>query len=86
MLEEIVFRGVLYVTLRTRLRPLAAAGVSALVFGFAHLYSLAGFLEVTWTGFILAVGYERCRSLWPCIVAHAYNNLFYFVAMAAFYR
>jgi membrane protease YdiL (CAAX protease family) len=84
--EEIGFRGILYATLRSRLRPLPAAAISALIFGFAHVYSLAGFLEVTWTGFILAVGYERCRSLWPCIVAHAFNNGLYFVAMWVFYR
>lgn len=86
VLEEIGFRGLLYVTLRSRLRPLPAAAASAVIFGFAHLYSLAGFLEVTWTGFILAVGYERCRSLWPCIAAHAYNNLFYFAALWGLYR
>ena len=62
------------------------AGISAVVFGFAHMYSLVGFLEVTWTGFILAIGYERCHSLWPCIVAHAYNNLFFVLLMWVFYR
>jgi membrane protease YdiL (CAAX protease family) len=63
-----------------------AACISAALFGAVHVYSLAGLLEVAWTGFILAVAYERCRSLWPCILAHAFNNLFYFAGMLLLFR
>jgi membrane protease YdiL (CAAX protease family) len=86
LFEEIVFRGLLYVTLRTRLTPIPAALLSAGLFGAVHPYSLVGFLEVTWTGFILAIGYEKCRSLWPCIFAHFFNNLFFFGALLLVYR
>jgi membrane protease YdiL (CAAX protease family) len=86
LFEEIMFRGILYITLRTRYRPVPAAWMSGLLFGAVHLYSLPGFLEVTWTGVILAIGYERCRSLWPCIFAHLFNNLVYCLTMLTFYR
>ena len=58
LFEEIGFRGLLYVTLRTRLTPLRAACVSGALFGMVHLYSLPGFVQVFWSGIVLAVGYE----------------------------
>ena len=72
--EEIAFRGVLYATLRRYFSPLAAAVVSSLVFGAAHLYSVGGVVEVVWVGFVLALAYEHTRSLVPCIAAHAAVN------------
>ena len=86
LFEEIAFRGLLYVTLRTRLPPLPAALLSGAAFGLLHLYSLAACLEVAWTGFILALGYEKCRSLWPGIFAHFFNNLLFYTASIVIYR
>ena len=84
LVEEIGFRGLLYVTLRVRLLPFPAALLSGLIFGMVHPYSMAGFIEVAWTGVILAIGYEKCRSLWPCIIAHFFNNLFYFSTLVIY--
>lgn len=86
LFEELLFRGLLYVTLRTRLRPVAAALVSGGLFAMVHLYSVGGFLEVFWTGCVFALGYEKCRSLWPCILAHGFNNLIVFGWLLAAYR
>ncbi len=73
--EEIVFRGFLYTTLRSRLGPLASAGLSGLVFGATHVYDLPGFLEIAWMGFVGALAYERTRSLLPCMLAHSIHNI-----------
>jgi len=74
VLEEMVFRGVLYPTLRRRLKPLPAALVSSLLFGLGHMYSLAGLVSVVWAGFLFALAYEHTRSLVPAIAAHAAGN------------
>ena len=59
---------------------------AASLFGVVHMYSLSGLLVIVWTGFILALAYERCRSLWPCILAHSFNNLLYFADLVLLYR
>lgn len=73
--EEVAFRGVLYPALRARVGVTPAAALSAAVFAVAHGYGVAGFAEVFWSGILWAVAYERTRSLWPCIIAHAVGNL-----------
>jgi membrane protease YdiL (CAAX protease family) len=72
--EELIFRGLLYGTLRTRLGcPLAALG-SALVFALAHGYGVAGFVSVFLSGVLWAWVYERTGSLLPSMTAHVMNN------------
>jgi hypothetical protein len=75
VLEELLFRGVLYGTLRLRLGPRPATAVSAGVFALAHGYGVIGFASVAMSGVLWAVAYERTRSLWPGILAHALNNV-----------
>jgi membrane protease YdiL (CAAX protease family) len=75
VLEELLFRGVLYGTLRLRLGPWPATAVSAGVFALAHGYGVIGFASVAMSGVLWAVAYERTRSLWPGILAHALNNV-----------
>ena len=75
VLEEIVFRGLLFATLRRRLPLAAAAPASAAVFALAHGYGLLGFLAVFWSGLLWAVAYEKTGSLLPSIAAHAVDNL-----------
>ncbi|HET7340553.1 MAG TPA: type II CAAX endopeptidase family protein, partial [Methylomirabilota bacterium] len=72
--EEVIFRGVLYGTLRVRLRPWLAALLSAAVFAAAHGYGTAGFASVLVSGALWAWTYERTGSLLPGIAAHVVNN------------
>jgi membrane protease YdiL (CAAX protease family) len=72
--EELIFRGLLYGSLRARFSwPIAATG-SALVFGIAHGYGVVGFLSVFVSGFLWAYFYERTGSLAPSLAAHVANN------------
>jgi len=73
--EELIFRGLLYPTLRLRLPPWLAALGSAGVFAVAHGYGVQGFAAVTWSGIVWALAYERTRSLLPGMLAHAGSNL-----------
>jgi len=75
ILEEVVFRGLLYGTLRRRLGWPAAAVLSAAVFAAAHGYGLAGFGSVFASGIMWAIAYEKTKSLLPGMVAHAANNI-----------
>jgi CAAX protease family protein len=84
--EEIIFRGLLYGTMRTRLAwPVAALG-SALVFALAHGYGAAGFLSVFLSGVLWAWVYERTGSLLPSMAAHVVNNAAVAVTLTALLR
>jgi membrane protease YdiL (CAAX protease family) len=74
LFEELIFRGLLYGTLRTRLAWPLAATTSGLVFALAHGYGVIGFLSVFLSGVLWAWVYERTGSLLPSILAHVANN------------
>ena len=86
MVEEFMFRGVLYGSLRGQFGVAPAALVSGLIFAVAHGYGAAGFASVLWSGIIWAVAYERSRSLWAGIAAHAANNLIVNVTLLGLLR
>lgn len=73
VLEEMLFRGVI---LRSFLRQYSRTRAilwSSAIFGIAHLnlYQLASAFAI---GIVAGWLYERCRSLWPCILLHAAYN------------
>jgi uncharacterized protein len=84
--EEIIFRGLLYGTLRTRLTWPVAALASAMVFALAHGYGAAGFLSVFVSGLLWAWMYERTGSLLPSMAAHVVNNAAVAVTLTALLR
>ena len=75
IVEEVLYRGVLYAALRRRCSVVQAAVISALIFSGAHGYDLTGFFQVAFSGMVYALTYEYTRSLAPCILAHAIHNL-----------
>lgn len=73
IVEETVFRGLLYGWLRSRLGVAAGVVLSALIFAAGHgIIMLVPALTVT--GLVLAVVYEKSRSLWPAIIVHGTIN------------
>jgi membrane protease YdiL (CAAX protease family) len=74
IVEEILFRGLLYGTLRTRLPMWPSAIASAAIFTVPHGYALAGSASVFASGLLWAIAYERTRSLLPGLIAHFANN------------
>jgi membrane protease YdiL (CAAX protease family) len=82
--EEILFRGFLFAGLRQRLNLPAAALLSSLVFGSAHLgLAVWSIAAVAVMGAFFAYLYERTGSLWPSVVAHTLHNLLAFVVVVA---
>jgi membrane protease YdiL (CAAX protease family) len=72
--EELVFRGVLFGGLATRMSVHRAALLSAVVFSLWHGAGLASTLSLTVTGYVLARAYQRTGSLLPAIAIHAASN------------
>lgn len=73
MVEELIFRGIVYVWLRQKIGVWPAAILSALVFGLIHTQIAMGISAVV-MGIALAWLYERSRSLWVPFALHAINN------------
>jgi membrane protease YdiL (CAAX protease family) len=78
--EELLFRGVVYGSLR-RYGRVVATVASALVFGLAHGLNVVLPAAVV-LGVLTALLYERTRSIWPGVVAHGVNNAILFVLAA----
>jgi membrane protease YdiL (CAAX protease family) len=71
--EEVFFRGFLYQAFRNSYGVLPGALLSGLIFGAIHgeFFKL---VQLAVLGVILALLFEKTRSLWPPIILHAVNN------------
>jgi len=76
--EEVAFRGYLMTRLRllghtkTWVMPVV---VSSVTFGVLHAYQgLPGVIMLSVYGAMFALLYIRTRSLWPCIIAHFFQD------------
>jgi membrane protease YdiL (CAAX protease family) len=73
--EEVCFRGMLFGGLRERMPRIAAALLSAVVFGALHaLTGISAVPPLIAFGFILALLYEKTGSIVPGIILHMLNN------------
>jgi uncharacterized protein len=86
LFEELVFRGLVFGTLRRRFNWMASAGISAGIFAIAHGYGALGFISVFWSGLLWAWIYEKTGSLLPSMLAHAANNLLVCLSILYFFR
>lgn len=75
VMEEILFRGLLYPLLRNMMGIMPAVLISGFLFGIAHLhYPMV--LPLTFLGVLFALTYEYTGSLLLTILMHAVFNLF----------
>jgi membrane protease YdiL (CAAX protease family) len=72
--EELLFRGMLFGSLRTILPVPAAMLLSGMLFGAVHFNS-AAFLSLTVLGVAFAWAYHHTRCLWVSITMHVLFNL-----------
>ena len=76
--EEVAFRG--YLMTRIRLLGKFKSWIiptfaSALIFGTCHAYQgLPGFIVITVYGLMFSLLYIRTGRLWPCIIAHFFQD------------
>lgn len=78
--EELLFRGFVYAALRNHLSTLPAILLSSVAFALMHV-NTPGNWQILVFGVVLGVLYERTRSVIPCVVCHALNNLLVFAAV-----
>lgn len=90
IVEEIVFRGVLYRGLRPRYSHRKAALISAFTFGYIHVMAslFAGnFADMIYLfayaliGFFLVLAYEQNDTIYGSILLHFINNAFAFLLL-----
>ena len=79
LVEEALFRGMIYGWLRRRLGITLSAIISSIIFTAMHFYvyiaGLAFVIEMLMLSVLLALLFELSRSLWPGILCHMANNL-----------
>lgn len=91
IVEEIVFRGVLYQSLRSEKRYIIPTVISSVSFGIIHtlpmyfqtgnVSELAFLLVYSGMGFALVRSYEKSGNIWTSISVHFLNNLIATIAM-----
>ena len=75
VVEEILFRGILFSAVRTHTSRLVAMLISGGIFSALHT-NLVGFLPILVLGCLLADLYDRTGSLLSCISVHIVHNIF----------
>lgn len=83
IVEELIFRGLIYQWLRARSNVVVAVLVSAAIFSGAHVIPVL-LPALFGVGVVLALAYEWSRSLWVTIALHFFQNalaisVFFFV-------
>lgn len=74
IVEEVVFRGLVFRRLKDYMKPGMAVLVSAVLFGLYH-GNMVQFVYATFLGIIFALLVERTHSLWGSILAHMGANI-----------
>ena len=74
VVEEVLFRGILFSAVRTQTSRLVAMLISGGIFSALHT-NLVGFLPILVLGCLLADLYERTGSLLSCISVHIVHNV-----------
>ena len=83
--EEIIFRGFLYAALKVRFGIFPAVLVSSLIFAGIH-FDKGGALMLCALGPVLAIAFERSRSLLPSMIAHGlWNGIAFAVTLALYF-
>ena len=78
--EEMIFRGILYPTLKQAGYPGTALWVTSLLFGAIHMNWIA-FVPLTLFSLLLIWIYEKTGSLWASITAHSLFNFTSFAVL-----
>lgn len=84
ILEEIVFRGLIYTTLKKVINPPLAIFLSSVIFGAAHM-NLEQFFYTTLLGILLALVYEKKGTIIAPIIIHmTFNASNFFISYLNF--
>ena len=96
-IEEIIFRGFLFVSLLKDSRVLAIT-ISSVTFGIGHMVNLINgsgmevisnifqVIDAMASGFLFTVIFYKTKSIWPCIITHGLVNSLSIFASAQAYE
>lgn len=77
--EEVAYRGYLMTRLRLLLKSktwVVPTIISAVMFGVGHMYQgVPGLIVISVYGVLFSILYIRTGRLWPCIIAHTFQDL-----------
>ncbi len=80
LMEEILFRGLLYTALAARVSVPAGVAITSLAFGAVHVCTYGtdwySILQTLVMGLVLTLLRAWTRSVWPSAVTHVTNNLY----------
>lgn len=82
IMEELLFRGIILNRALSKGSILRAIIISSFLFGFVHLNIIQG-INAFVCGIVIAYLYVKTKSLWPCIIAHMFNNAISCIMMNA---
>ncbi len=74
IVEELLFRGLIYKRLLVWVSPKVGMIISSAIFGLFH-GNLVQFVYAFIIGFLLAYMYEKCKTIWVPIIFHVCANL-----------
>jgi membrane protease YdiL (CAAX protease family) len=74
VIEELIFRGVIYKGLRAKMPAVIAVSVTSLLFAVVHVEPWS-FLPIFIMSFLLCYSLEKTKSIAVPIVIHSINNL-----------
>lgn len=80
IVEEIVFRGLVFRFLWTRVGHAMALVVQALLFAAVHSFTMSEewisrFMQLFMSGLLLGLVFAQTRNLWSCVLLHSLLNL-----------
>jgi membrane protease YdiL (CAAX protease family) len=81
--EELYFRGLLHTWLQSHTRFWPRVLVSSFLFALGHIDSIGVVVSSFVMGIVIAVAFERSRSLWLPILIHTITNLFAVILLIA---
>jgi len=81
--EEVLFRGIIYPGLKSKLKKVTAAVVTSLLFGLAHLQWNVG-ADTFVLSMVAILGYETQKTIWVPIGIHAVKNFVAFLFLFVF--
>lgn len=84
LFEELLFRGVIYTSMRQVMGAAVAVPLNGLIFSAVH-GDVNGLIPLAVLGAILAYVYERTRSIWATTLTHGLWNAQTFAATVIFY-
>ena len=74
ILEELVFRGILFTRLKSMIPKIPAIVVSALIFAAVH-FNIVQFIYAFLLGIVLAILMDQADHVYPAIIGHITANL-----------